>query len=434
MKVTIAGAGGYLGEHIVRAALAEGHDVVAIVRSGSSAKFPSSVRRLEGDLHEAAYVADALADCEAAIFAAGRNFKPDLPLDQYLAQNVELTKIFFNAISSSNPSARVIFTSSMSAMAGSLEPLVFNETSGRAHVCVARLNAYDRAKVACEQLAREAGAAGRNVVILNPGLMLGPGASVNSSVSSALLLQWFCLKRFPIMVACGGHSVCDVRDVARAHVAALTEGHGQYILGGENIDALQLYDLMSEQTGIRRPPRAPLWLVSALVTTLDAASALTFGWLRSPLHRDFVRSQPLFYWGSSDRATCELHYRRRPLTQTIRDTIADFVGRGLVPSDLRFAASITDENRDALLLFSELARSHIHRTHLLPRLPEILAACRQNHELAAALDTALSGACYDHARGRFHWTGDRPEAALGRLRRLLDYCYYASDEFRERMS
>jgi dihydroflavonol-4-reductase len=434
MKVAIAGAGGYLGEHIVQAALEEGHDVVAMVRRGSAARFPNSVRRLEGDLHDSAYVAGVLADTQAVIFAAGRNFQPNLPIDQYMLQNFEITKIFFGSLSHANPSARIIFTSSMSATAGSLKPLAFTETSGRAQVCAARLNAYDRAKVACEQLAREAAAAGRNVVILNPGYLLGPGISLSSSVTSALLLQWFCQQRLPIIVARGGDSVCDVRDVARAHVAALTQGSGQYILGGENLDALRLYELFSEQTGIKPPLRVPLWLASALATTLDAASALTSGWLRSPLPRDFVRSLPLFYWGDCDRATRELQYRRRPLTQTIRDTVVDFVGRGLVSSELRFVGSMTDENHDSLLMFNELARRHIHRRYLLPRLPEILAACRQNHELSAALDTALSGARYCPTRARFHWTGVRPDKALGRLRSLLDHCYYASDEFRERMS
>jgi putative NADH-flavin reductase len=68
MKVVIAGAGGYLGEHIVQASLAEGHEVTAMVRRGSGVQFPGRVRRLEGDLGDHAHVACALADAEGKPF------------------------------------------------------------------------------------------------------------------------------------------------------------------------------------------------------------------------------------------------------------------------------------------------------------------------------------------------------------------------------
>jgi dihydroflavonol-4-reductase len=434
MKVVIAGAGGYLGEHIVQAALAEGHDVAAMVRGGSGVQFPGVVRRLEGDLSDGAYVARALVDAEAVVFAAGRNFQLGLPLDQYAAQNLAITETFFAGLSLANPSARVVFTSSMSAVAGSLAPFVFTEASGRAQICTARLNAYDRAKLVCERLAREATAAGRNVVILNPGFMLGPGASVQSPVTSAFMVQRFCLEQTPAMIARGGHSVCDVRDVARAHVTALTQGSGQYILGGDNLDWVQFHQLMSEQTGIDPPLRVPPALAFGLMVALDGVSAATFGRWRNPVHREFARSLPLYYWGESSRAGRELNYHRGPLAQTVRDTVADFVRRDLVPAELGYVEAMTDENQRALLLLRELAHRHLHRTYLLPRLACVLAACRQNHELAAALDEALAVGHYDPARGRFRWNGHRPGAALAKLGALLDYCYYASDEFRARVS
>jgi hypothetical protein len=85
-------------------------------------------------------------------------------------------------------------------------------------------------------------------------------------------------------------------------------------------------------------------------------------------------------------------------------------------------------------LLRELAERHLHRSHLMPRLPKILAACQQNVSLNRALEIALAAGSYDADEGRFRWNTQRPAAALDTLSHLLDYCYYASDDFRTRMA
>lgn len=433
MKVLIAGAAGYLGEQVVRAAVEQGHEVVAAVRD-ATIPLPKGVRPIEGDLADVAYLKSALTGVDAAIFTAGRNFQPGLRLDAYYRQNVSIVEAFFGALDASNPTARVVFTSSMSAIGGSERPVVFTEASSREAVAENSLNAYDRAKIACERLARAARDAGRDVVILNPGFMLGPSASADGRMTTAFLVQWYCLKKNPAIVGAGGHSVCDVRDVARAHIAALTTGAGQYILAGDNLGAAEIQQLMSMQTGLGTPLQVPVGLAYAVSAAMDAASAATFGLWRNPIHRQFARSLPLYYWADSSRAVRDLSYRTRSIDQTIRDTVGDLVARGLLPDEFRYVADINNENRAAILLLRELADRHLHRSYLLPRLAEILAACRQNVDLNAALETALTAGRYDPDKGRFQWTATKPKAALEKLRSLLDYCYYASDEFREKVT
>jgi dihydroflavonol-4-reductase len=433
MKVLIAGAAGYLGEHVVRAAVDEGHEAIAAVRD-ASIPLPDGVRLIEGDLADIAHLKSALRGVDAVIFTAGRNFQPGLPLDAYNQHNVSIVQAFFEALGASSPTARVVFTSSMSAIGGSERPVVFDETSNREAVCETRLNAYDQAKIACERLARAARDAGRNVVILNPGFMLGPSASADSRMTTAFLVHWYCLKKNPAIVGSGGHSLCDVRDVARAHVAALTTGQGQYILGGENLGSAEIQQLMSMQTGLGTPLQVPVGLAYGVSAAMDAASAATFGRWRNPIHRQFARSLPLYYWADSSRAARDLSYRTRSLDQTIRDTIIDLVARGLLPDEFRYVAAINDENRAAILLLRELADRRLHRSYLLPRLADILAACQQNGDLNAALETVLAAGRYDRDKGRYRWTATKPKEALEKLRSLLDYCYYASDQFRERVT
>jgi dihydroflavonol-4-reductase len=436
MKVLIAGAGGYLGEHVAHAAVEAGHDVALCLRGAHGPQFPDRVQRIEGDLNDVAFVRHALHGVDAAIFCAGRNWQPGLADDEYVRQNVSIVETFFAALAQSNPGARVVFTSSMSAVAGSEQPIVFTEDGGRDAVSTSRLSPYDRAKVECERIARKAAAEGRQLVILNPGYMLGPGASPSSNVTTSFQVRWFCLGKTPAIVRRGGHTYCDVRDVARAHVAALTQGAAgsQYIVGGENLGAVDFHRLMSQQTGLRVPMRVSARDAAAVMGALDALSAATFGLWTNPVHRSFARSLPLYYWGGSSPAARDLGYRSRPTVATIRDTITDFVVRGLLPGTFRFVAGMNDKNRDALLLLREIAQGHLHRAHLLPRLSDILAACRQNHQLNATLEAALTAGRFDPDRGRFRWEGAPPKGALKTLRNLLDYCYYASDEFRERVT
>ena len=435
MNVLITGAGGYLGEHIVHAAVEAGHAVVACVRATHGRRFPDGVRCVEGDLGDSAFFRQALAGVDAVIFSAGRNWQPGLADAEYLRQNVSIVEIFLTALAKSNPAARVVFTSSMSAIAGSLDAVVFNEDFGRTAVCTARLSPYDCAKVECERLARNAAAAGRRLVILNPGFMLGPGASASSSVTTSSLVQWFCLQKSPAFVGRGGHSFCDVRDVARAHVAVLGKGSdgNRYIVAGESLGWAQFQRLMSEQTGIRIPIQISARSAFVATAVLDGLSTATFGLWKNPVHRAFARSAPLYYWGDSARAASDLDYRSRPLAQSIRDTIVDFVHREMLPAEFRYVEAINDETRTALLFLKELAQNNLHRSHLVARLSDILATCRQNCTLNEALDGALASGHYDPKRGRFLWRGATPTNALLKLRSLLDFCYYASDEFHERV-
>src|SRR5207249_1070632 len=141
---------------------------------------------------------------------------------EYQRQSVSITHAFFDALGE-RPTTRVVFTSSLSTVSGSIEPCVYTEDGGRAGICEDLLNAYDQAKIACEELALASARRGNQVVILNPGLLLGPGAGPSSNLAAPFQLLWICQRKLEFYVN-GGVTLCDVRDVARAHIAALTRG------------------------------------------------------------------------------------------------------------------------------------------------------------------------------------------------------------------
>jgi dihydroflavonol-4-reductase len=431
-KVLVLGAGGYLGEHVVRQLAEGGFDTVAAVRPGSAARFPwPPVTVLEGDLEDADFLRRALDGVEAAVFSAGRTYQPGMPVSALHRQNVAITERFFEALGH-RPDVRVVFTSSLSTVGGSLEPRVYDEDTGRAGVCEHLLTPYDRAKLACERLALDSARRGNQVIILNPGLLLGPGAAPTSNLAAAFLLLEPCQGRFGgRFYINGGVTLSDVRDVARAHVAALTRGRvGQrYILGGHNLDRAAFYERVARLTGLRPPRRLPARLVAGLMTVTDALAFLSASRLPSPVHRSFAQAQGLYYYGASRRAAEQLGYTVTPLEVTVLDLLRYYRARGLLPDALDFVEDLTPENAPAFVLLRQLAGGSGYARFLLPRLRLLHAVCRSNHDLDGALHRLLAAATFDPRRARFRWDRAACRADVRTLRRFFEYIYFSSDEF-----
>lgn len=71
MRLAIVGASGGCGGHLVTAALARGHEVVAVVRPSSQLTVPASVLVRRGALDDSAFLADAFAGSDAVLSALG---------------------------------------------------------------------------------------------------------------------------------------------------------------------------------------------------------------------------------------------------------------------------------------------------------------------------------------------------------------------------
>lgn len=71
MKVLVLGAAGKTGRHLVKQAVAKGHEVTAFVRSAEEADFPANVKVVTGDARNAADVTAAMQGQEAVVSALG---------------------------------------------------------------------------------------------------------------------------------------------------------------------------------------------------------------------------------------------------------------------------------------------------------------------------------------------------------------------------
>jgi dihydroflavonol-4-reductase len=322
VKVLVTGATGLIGKAVARELIARGHAVRALLRPASD---PSPLAGLavevaRGDVLDAASVRAALAGQDALVHVAGI---PRVGADpgQIHDVNVRGTALVLAAAREAGV-GRVVHTSSISAAGGTRRPVVPDESApGNA----ASLGIpYFVSKLEGERLALAEAARGLPVVVLRPGVVLGPG---DTHRSSAGLVVAIAKRRLPAVLA-GGTSFCDVRDVAAGYAAALERGRpGEvYALAGHNLPLAEFAARTAALAGVRAPVRVPYPAAWLLAATAEVAAALLGR--RPPTNRDLARSGSLFTYASSEKAARELGYAIRPLEAMIRDTLVDALAAG----------------------------------------------------------------------------------------------------------
>jgi dihydroflavonol-4-reductase len=183
---------------------------------------------------------------------------------------------------------------------------------------------YFVSKHRAEQVALEMGRAGLPLVILRPGIALGPGDLYHSSAGTVLMLA---RGKLPAYVR-GGGSYCDVRDVARVHAEALEHGPSgeSYLLGGYNLELGELAQMVSRLSGVPAPVRIPYPLMLAFAGMREVGARLRGR--RSPISRQLIRGARRYTFLDSRKAGGEFGYSNRPLEVTVRDTLRWFLAHG----------------------------------------------------------------------------------------------------------
>jgi len=231
MTILVTGAGGYLGQATVRAALARGHRVRALVRRAVDlpgavpanmpatmppampAAMPPGVEVFSADLAQGGPIPGRAAlDVGAVIHCAARLSGPEAAI---IRDTVTATEGLFHAILTTGQQPRMVLVSSLSVYgAGGLPPgALLDETcplETRGHL----RDAYTRAKMAQEGAALRLAAAGRLPLwLIRPGIIWGPGHLANPHLGIGL---------GPLLLRAGAGQlpIAHVDHVAAALVAA----------------------------------------------------------------------------------------------------------------------------------------------------------------------------------------------------------------------
>jgi dihydroflavonol-4-reductase len=323
LKVLVTGATGLVGSWVARELATRGHQVRVLVRGGSRLDNLEDVaaERFVGDVTDTTSVERAVASCEAVVHAAGLARMRSRDMERLLAVNVQGTVNVLGAALRAGVQ-RAIFVGSAGALGGTWTPLAMDEGfSGTAEGCGVD---YFVSKHRGEEAARGIGRSGLPLVVLRPGVALGPGDVYHSS--AGLVLQ---LGRGAIG-ACvrGGGSYCDVRDVAKAHAEALERWRPgeSYVLGGYNLELRDLARMVSRISGTRMPTRLPFPIMMAGAFVREVSARLRGR--RATVSRQLVRAARRYTHLDSTKARQDLGYATRPLEETLRDTLRWFIAHG----------------------------------------------------------------------------------------------------------
>ncbi len=318
MKVLVTGANGHIGAHVVRLLEEAGHSVRAFVRPGSDRRGleATSPEIAEGDIRDAQAVDAAVAGVDAVIHMAAVYRTMGVSVDEIVEPAVEGAKTVFEA-AARHGVRRVVYTSSVASAGFSYDPEQKLSSQDWNH---GARNPYYLAKTRSEQKAQElAKEHGLELVVICPAIVLGP-LDYRITPSNQLVRDWL---NGAGQTYRGGLNLVDVRDVAQAHVAALTRGEpgGRYLVGGENIEVREIGRLLHTLTGVR-----PLHLGTSRGLTLWTAKWVErlcrlFG-LKPPFTYDLVHEVAERYaYVEMSEANSALGLQPRDARTTLTDAV-----------------------------------------------------------------------------------------------------------------
>ncbi len=306
--VLVTGATGFIARHVIAQALDAGYRVRGTVRKQSSLSVltealagavadPQSLERfsvVEADLLAERGWPEATSGCRFVLHVASPvPTKAPKDPDELIRPALEGTERVLRAALAAGVE-RFVYTSSVSAVvAGVARSRTFTPDDWT-DLDAKGISAYERAKTLAERAAWrfiESEATGRmDLVVVNPGLVLGPMIG-NDASTSLEAVRKLMAREVP-----GCPNLCvapiDVRDVAAVHLAALaspTAAGQRYFAARESCVlrdlALILADYL-EPKGFKIATRTiPTWLMR-LVSVFDKTAAMALPDVDNPYQLD----------------------------------------------------------------------------------------------------------------------------------------------------
>ena len=321
--VLVTGATGFLGFHVATRLVREGASVRALVRSFSKASrlIQGGVTCIQGELSDRSTLLRACQGCEYLFHLAGV-VNSGADWDLFRRVNVEGTRGVLEAARSTGV-RRIVYTSSIVAVGARRRPEVLDE---RAHWNLGHLSVpYVNTKREAEELVLSAAGGSVDVVVVNPGIVVGPDDFFKSAFGTLCYRFWH--GRVPFYFDGGGCFV-DVRDVARGHLLAARQGRSgaRYILGGENMTYGKFFQALARAGGMRIfRLRLPLAVAPVVGWLNDRLMAHRSG--RSYLTSTEVPLLSLYFYSDSVRARQELGYHSRPIQTSLADAYRFWCGK-----------------------------------------------------------------------------------------------------------
>ena len=298
MRIFLTGGSGFVGQHLIRQLRAEGHTVLALARSTSSARTvtDAGAEPVRGDLAELSGRSpgvwlDRLQEVEAVVHAAARMefWGPD---EGFRTDNHEPT-VALHAAAARAGVSRFVLISAAGVSIGTQRATVVDENTDNGTPNIA----YSRVKLATENALRSVTTPGMSLVILRPPFIWGSGlTTIADAVEAAKKGQWMWID--------GGRHLMDyvhVDNFADAVVLSLTRGRDggvYYITDGNPMPVRDFFTALLDTQGvdISGSRSIPLTIAAPLAAIIDSTARLLrrrtlpplTNWLIATMGRDRI--------------------------------------------------------------------------------------------------------------------------------------------------
>jgi len=339
--VLVTGATGYVAGWLVKELLEAGVTVHAAVRDPAAAnklahltaiadEAPGEIRFFQADLLQPGSYEQAMQGC-SVVFHTASPFTVTVrdPQRELIDPAVQGTRNVLKTAAATSSVKRVVVTSSCAAIytdaidcrnapGGVLTEDIWNTTASLAY------QPYSYSKTLAEKEAwRIADGQDRfRLVTVNPSLVIGPALARKPTSESFNIVRQMGDGTMKQGAPKLGIGVVDVRDLAKAHVAAgfLKHVEGRHIISGHNTNLLELGKALIEKYGDRYPvPRKslPKWVV------------WTVGPIVSGIPRKFVKNNVDVKWrADNSKSKRALGVTYRPYKESMEDMFAQMIEAG----------------------------------------------------------------------------------------------------------
>jgi dihydroflavonol-4-reductase len=319
MRYAMTGATGFVGGALARLLRDEGHEVRALVRDPARASGLAAlgVDLVSGDLDDVTALDALCRDVDGLFHVAGwyKLGQRDPSVGDRV--NVDGTR---NVLAAAQRAAvpKVVYTSTLA---------VNSDTHGRVHDENHRhtgpfTSHYDLTKARAHDIAEQFASEGLPVVIVQPGLVYGPG----DTAQTGAFIEQVVRGRRPQVPAGGEVCWAHVDDIASGHLLAMSRGVAgeSYMLAGPRATFADGLRRVAAVAGTKGPMVLPTGVVRA------AAGVMAVLGRAVPLPPDYaaetMRAGLATYLGTPAKAERDLDWHARDLDTGLRQTVAALRG------------------------------------------------------------------------------------------------------------
>jgi dihydroflavonol-4-reductase len=316
MKILVTGANGFTGSHLVKALEQRGDTVMALVRKTSdlSRLADTNVQLAYGDITDRPSLEAALQGVDRVFHTAAYVELGIVDAARMQRINVDGTRNVLEAARSAGVQ-KMVYCSTIGVY-GDTQGQVIDETFQRQQKSFS--SAYDSTKYEAQQLVDQFAAAGFPVVSVMPSGIFGADDPHFGPVMDTFL-------KGKLKVWAGGDritGIVHVDDLVSAMLLAADQAPpgAHYITSTGDLSTREMFNFLSQETGIPSPTEIPEPIVRIVGNLLDPIGRL-FSW-QPPISRERVHYiYDRCVRVSGDKAKRELGWQPRSIEETLRQSL-----------------------------------------------------------------------------------------------------------------